>query len=63
MMADDGIARLFTIAHGLSFACSYDVRSIEKARALIGAPEAEEAGKASGVLDGGYHFVEDSKAY
>jgi len=32
-------------------------------RALNGAPEAGEAEKASGVLDGEYHFVEASKAY
>ncbi|MEK6322545.1 MAG: hypothetical protein AABN33_12790 [Acidobacteriota bacterium] len=41
----------------------FEVSDIEKARAFINAPEAEEAGRASGVLDGEYHFIEESKGY
>jgi hypothetical protein len=36
------------------------VSNIEKARAFVTAPEAAEAGKASGVLDGELHFVEST---
>jgi hypothetical protein len=38
----------------------FEVSDIEKARAFISAPGASEAAKASGVIDGEYHFVEDS---
>jgi hypothetical protein len=41
----------------------FEVASMEKARAFISNPEAAEAGKASGVLDGEYHFVEDAEGY
>jgi len=41
----------------------FEVDSLEKARAFIKAPEAAEAGKASGVLDGDYHFLESSAQY
>ena len=36
----------------------FEVSDIEKAKAFINTPEAAETGKASGVLDGEYHFVE-----
>ncbi len=39
------------------------VLDINKARTFIQTPDAEEAGKASGVIDGEYHFVEDSALY
>ena len=39
----------------------FEVSDIEKARAFINAPEAEEAGRVSGVLDGECHFIEESK--
>jgi hypothetical protein len=41
----------------------FQVLDINKARAFIQAPDAEEAAKASGVIDGEYHFVEDSVGY
>jgi hypothetical protein len=39
------------------------VDDIEKAKAFINAPGAEEAGRESGVIDGEYHFVEDTSCY
>jgi hypothetical protein len=36
----------------------FEVDSLDKARAFINTPAAAEAGKASGVLDGEYHFLE-----
>ena len=36
----------------------FDVRSIQEAEAFMSTPEAEEAGRASGVLDGECYFVE-----
>jgi hypothetical protein len=39
------------------------VDDMEKAKAFINAPGAEEAGRASGVIDGEYHFVEASSCY
>ncbi len=36
----------------------FEVSDIEKAKAFISTPEAAETGKASGVLDGEYYFVE-----
>jgi hypothetical protein len=41
----------------------FEVQSTERARAFINAPEAAQTGKVSGVLDGEYHFVEDSEGY
>ena len=41
----------------------FEVTSLDKARAFIGNPAAAEAGKASGVLDGEYHFLESSAGY
>ncbi len=41
----------------------FEVGSIEKARAFIDAPEAAEAGKEFGVVEGEYHFVEASEIY
>jgi hypothetical protein len=41
----------------------FEVASIAKAREFMGNPEAGEAGQASGVIDGEYHFVEDGGAY
>jgi CRISPR/Cas system CSM-associated protein Csm4 (group 5 of RAMP superfamily) len=41
----------------------FQVLDINLARAFIQTPDAEEAGKASGVIDGEYHFVEDSALY
>ena len=36
----------------------FEVRDLAKARAFLKAPESEEAGRISGVLDGEAHFVE-----
>jgi hypothetical protein len=41
----------------------FEVGEMEKARAFIHVPDAEEAGTASGIIDGEYHFVEDSQRY
>ena len=41
----------------------FEVKSIEKARAFIRAPEAAEAGRASGVIDGEMHFLEEIDKY
>ena len=41
----------------------FEVSSIEKARAFVSAPEAAEAGRASGVVDGEIHFVESASGY
>lgn len=39
----------------------FEVQSMKKAKAFIGAPEAAEAGRKFGVLDGEYHFVRETK--
>jgi hypothetical protein len=36
----------------------FEVTDIDKARQFIDQPEAAEAGRVSGVLDGEYHFLE-----
>jgi len=41
----------------------FEVTDPEKARAFISNPAAAEAGKASGVLDGEYHFLESCAGY
>jgi len=41
----------------------FEVTSLDKARAFISNPAAAEAGTASGVLDGEYHFLESSAGY
>jgi hypothetical protein len=41
----------------------FEVTSLDKAQAFISNPAAAEAGKASGVLDGEYHFLESSTGY
>jgi hypothetical protein len=41
----------------------FEVASMDKAREFIGDPEAAEAGRASGVIDGEYHFVGDAGGY
>ncbi|MBZ5535598.1 MAG: hypothetical protein LAO31_06550 [Acidobacteriia bacterium] len=41
----------------------FEVDSLEKARAFINTPGAAEAGRASGVLDGEYHFLESRPHY
>jgi hypothetical protein len=41
----------------------FEVTSLDKARAFISNPAAAEAGKASGVLDGEYHFLESGTGY
>jgi len=41
----------------------FEVTSLDKARAFISDPAAAEAGKASGVLDGEYHFLESGTGY
>jgi len=41
----------------------FEVASVEKAQEFIRNPEAAQAGDASGVLDGEYHFVEDAGGY
>lgn len=41
----------------------FEVASMEKARKFISDPEAATAAKASGVIEGEYHFVEDAGGY
>jgi len=41
----------------------FEVNSIEKARAFISAPEAAEAGRVSGIIDGEMHFLEEIDKY
>ena len=41
----------------------FEVNSIEKARAFISAPEAAEAGRISGVIDGEMHFLAEMDKY
>jgi len=36
----------------------FDAESLEKAQQFISTPEAEEAGRESGVVEGEYHFLE-----
>jgi hypothetical protein len=42
---------------------AFEIASVERAKGFINAPGAAEAGKASGVLDGEYHFVETTAGY
>jgi hypothetical protein len=37
----------------------FEIESIDRATAFMATPEAAEAGRVSGVVDGEYHFVED----
>jgi hypothetical protein len=41
----------------------FEVKNLRKARAFMGAPGAVEARRASGVLEGEYHFVERARGY
>lgn len=41
----------------------FEIYSLENAKAFINSPEAKEAGKEFGVLEGEYHFVESSEIY
>ncbi|MGD0213589.1 MAG: hypothetical protein ABSB87_10180 [Terriglobales bacterium] len=41
----------------------FEVSSLELARIFISNPESAKAAKASGVIDGEYHFVEDAGGY
>ncbi len=41
----------------------FEVESMEKAQAFISNPEAAAAARASGVLDGEYHFIQDAGSY
>ena len=41
----------------------FGVNSMAKARAFISAPEAAEAGRVSGVIDGEMHFLEEIDKY
>jgi len=41
----------------------FEVASVDKAKKFISDPEAPKAAEASGVIDGEYHFVEDSGGY
>jgi hypothetical protein len=41
----------------------FEVTDADLARAFISNPAAAEAGAASGVLDGEYHFIESAAAY
>ena len=41
----------------------FGVASLDKARAFISNPEAAQAGDASGVVEGEYHFIEDARGY
>jgi hypothetical protein len=40
----------------------FEVASVDRAKEFIGNPGAAEAGRASGVVDGEYHFIEDAGA-
>jgi hypothetical protein len=41
----------------------FEVTNMDNAQAFISNPDAAKAGKASGVLDGEYHFLESSQIY
>ena len=41
----------------------FEVASLEKARAFLDAPDAAQAGAESGVLEGEYHFIDESDGY
>ena len=41
----------------------FRVEDVDKANAFISAPDASEAGQASGVIEGEYHFVENVDGY
>jgi len=41
----------------------FEVTSMKKARAFISNPSAADAAKASGVLEGEYHFLESGAGY
>jgi hypothetical protein len=41
----------------------FEVASLDKARAFIGDSKAAEAGSASGVMDGEYHFVDSASGH
>jgi len=41
----------------------FEVSSLETARAFVSAPDAAEAGKAAGVVDGDIQFLESTEAY
>ena len=59
--------RLMNLWRGLEDANNvfflFEVTDMAKARAFIGNPAAAEAAKASGVLEGEYHFLESSAGY
>lgn len=42
---------------------AFVVADLDRARAFVSNPAAAEAGKASGVQDGEYHFLESSPGY
>jgi len=41
----------------------FEVANVDKAREFISNPEAANAAKASGVIDGEYHFIEAAGGY
>ena len=41
----------------------FEVTDVEAANAFLHSPESAEAGDASGVLDGEYHFLESAPGY
>jgi hypothetical protein len=41
----------------------FEVASLDKARSFIGSPDADETGRAAGVIEGEYHFVESRPGY
>ena len=41
----------------------FEIESLEKAREFINNPEASKAGKISGILDGEFHFLEETVGY
>ena len=41
----------------------FEVRDLEKARAFMSAPEAEDAAAESSLIEGEYHFVDDQAGY
>jgi hypothetical protein len=52
--ASDDPARIFFL---------FRVEDMEKAKAFISAPDASDAARTSGVIDGEYHFVDSADGY
>ena len=41
----------------------FDVETVQKAKSFVGSPDATEAGKHSGVIEGELHFLTVTKGY